>query len=201
MNEQSLANSTDTPSISNTIKELNPIENHDVSSFIIRRSLSNKLDVLAVISPPTPTSSTESITQSIIMIPTDDVKNSAFFNDSDNDSFDDEDEIITSDSVYSSLSPTSSNYGLKICPICFEYSTLQSSSCCKFRCCNTCWCAHISSAINDGRIKISCVSNECNKYLSREIIVNFIRYDSILHERYLKLYANINQNPRAKTCK
>jgi len=200
MNEQNLANSTDTtPSISNTIKELNPIEIHDVNSFIIRRSLSNKLDVLAVISPPT--SSTESITQSIIMIPTDDVKNSTLFNDSDNDSFDDEDEIITSDSIYSSLSPTSSNYGLIICPICFESSTLQSSSCCKFRCCNTCWCAHISSTINDGRIKISCISNECNKYLSREIIVNFIRYDTILHERYLKLYANINQNPRAKTCK
>jgi len=195
MNEQNLANSTDTPSILNTIKESTPLETHDFNPLIICCSFSGKRDVRAVIPPHR--SSTESIT----MTTTDAAKHGAFFNDSDNDSFDDEDEIITSDSVYSSLSPTSSNYGLLSCPICLESSTLQSSSCCKFRCCNTCWCAHISSAINDGRIKISCASNECNKYLSREIIVNFIRYDSILHERYVKLYANINQNPRAKTCK
>jgi hypothetical protein len=121
-----------------------------------------------------------------------------FYNDSDNDSFDDEDEPIVTDSVYSALL---SNSGLMTCPICLESAVLQSASCCKFHCCNSCWCAHISSAINDGRIKISCAASECNKYLSREIIVNFIRFDSNLHERYLKLYANANQNPRAKTCK
>jgi hypothetical protein len=122
-------------------------------------------------------------------------------NDSDNDSFDDEDEAIVTDSIYSSLSSTPTSYAIMSCPICFESLMLESSSCCTFRCCVSCWRTHISTTINDGRIKISCVSNECNKYLTRESIVNFIRYDSVLHERYLKLYANANQNPRAKTCK
>jgi len=196
MTEQNLANSTD---------------------IFTCHSVSNKLNLLPPLTSSTTTLETDSITQSIVTIPTDedhvsnddvkqleilsDINKCEFFNDSDNDSFDDEDETIISESLYPSLPPISSNYGTMSCPICFESSILQSSSCCKFRCCNSCWRSHISAAINDGRIKISCTSNQCDKYLARETIVNFIRYDSILHERYLKLYANMNQNPRAKTCK
>jgi len=121
--------------------------------------------------------------------------------DGDNESFDDDDETMTDEILFSKPFPTPPNYVSSPCPICLEQAVLQVSPCCYFLCCNTCWRAHISSTINDGRIKIPCVANECNKYLTRESIVNFVRYDPPLHERYLKLYLNANKNPRAKTCK
>ena len=132
------------------------------------------------------------------------VEKTVFVSDGDNDSFDDDDdddETITDGVIYSKPIPTPPNYVSSPCPICFEQAVLQVSPCCYFLCCNNCWRAHISSSINDGRIKIPCVANDCNKYLTRESIVNFVRYDPQLHERYLKLYLIANQNPRAKTCK
>lgn len=150
----------------------------------IRRSISNKLDLL-IVAPSTD----------------EDVEKYSSFNDSDTDSFDDENDPTTADVYFVPSSQSSSNYGVLTCPICFESSILQSGSCCEFRCCNVCWRQHISSTINDGRIKISCTSSDCDKFLTRESIINFIRSDATLHERYLKLYANANQNPRAKTCK
>lgn len=123
--------------------------------------------------------------------------------DDDNDSFDDDDDDETT--LHEIVDPKSysipANYVSSPCPICFEAAVLQVSPCCYFLCCNNCWRAHISSTINDGRIKIPCVSNDCHKYLTRESIVNFVRYDPPLHDRYLKLYLIANQNPRAKTCK
>ncbi|CAF1128608.1 unnamed protein product, partial [Adineta ricciae] len=118
----------------------------------------------------------------------------------DDDDDDDDDETIIYDSLDPPSFPTPPNYVSSPCPICLELAVLQVSPCCYFLCCNNCWRAHISSTINDGRIKIPCVANECNKYLTRESIVNFVRYDPSLHDRYLKLYLNANQNPRAKTC-
>lgn len=135
-----------------------------------------------------------------------DVHKSGTVSNSDNDSFheyddDDDDETIIDYSVHSQSFLTPANYVSSPCPICFEQAVLQVSPCCYFLCCNSCWRAHISATINDGRIKIPCVASECNKYLTRESIVNFVRYDPPLHERYLKLYLSANQNPRAKTCK
>lgn len=132
-----------------------------------------------------------------------DVEKTVTMSDGDNESFDDDDddETITDDSLPPQSFPTPPNYVSSPCPICLEQAVLQVSPCCYFLCCNSCWRAHISSTINDGRIKIPCVSSECNKYLTRESIVNFVRYDPSLHERYLKLYLLANQNPRAKTCK
>ena len=131
-----------------------------------------------------------------------DFEKTATVSDVDNISFDDDDDdTIIDDSLYPQSFPIPPNYVSSPCPICLEQAVLQVSPCCYFLCCNNCWRTHISSAINDGRIKIPCVSNECNKYLTRESIVNFVRYDPPLHERYLKLYLNANQNPRAKTCK
>ena len=132
-----------------------------------------------------------------------DFEKTATVSDVDNISFDDDDddETIIDDSLYPQSFPIPPNYVSSPCPICLEQAVLQVSPCCYFLCCNNCWRTHISSTINDGRIKIPCVSNECNKYLTRESIVNFVRYDPPLHERYLKLYLNANQNPRAKTCK
>jgi len=121
--------------------------------------------------------------------------------DGDNESFDDDDETIIDEILYPKPFPTPPNYVSSPCPICFEQAVLQVSPCCYFLCCNNCWRAHISSTINDGRITIPCVANDCNKYLTRESIVNYVRYDPSLHERYLKLYLNANKNPRAKTCK
>ena len=242
-------NSTDTPSsFLHITKESTPLEtSHHVNS-LIRRSSSNKSNVIAETPPPimtitSPTLSTsstasltmhctetDSVTQSIrhqqsitnttltsTSTPIDEshaisyshevqelvrlVEKGIALNDSDNDSFDDEDETITADAHYSSVSSITSNRIIMPCPICFESAALRSSSCCTFQCCMSCWCTHISSTINDGRIKITCISNECNKYLTRESIMNFIRYDPILQERYLKFYANANQNPRAKICK
>jgi hypothetical protein len=232
MAEQNLVNTSDIPP---SIKESIPIENCQVNYSLIRRSLSNKLHVLAVTPPATitttsptiSTSSTASITTYCIetgsvvdsnqcehsiagttipittssteVLP--DVEKCPSLSDSDNDSFDDEDETIIGESFHSSLSSAPANCIILPCPICFESGALQSSSCCTFHCCSSCWRAHISATINDGRIKIPCISRECIKYLTRETTVNFIRYDSVLHERYLKLYTNSNQNPRAKTCK
>lgn len=223
MTEQILANSTDIlPSNLNIIKDSNPLEIHHLSS--------NKLNIHGVTSSSSIDSNTiccietnsiaQSITDTNILIDDNhhiDIKQDELSlnitkcilpNDSDNDSFDDdddddnEDEPINNDSFYSSLSTSlPTNYMIMSCPICCQSTTLQSSTCCSFYCCNTCWRTHISTIINDGKIKISCISNECNKYLSREIIINFIRFDPLLHERYLKLYTNANQNPRAKTCK
>ena len=143
--------------------------------------------------------------------PLTDVEKSATVSNSDNDSFDDDDvvddddddddETVIDGSLYSQSFPTPANYVSSPCPICLEQAVLQVSPCCYFLCCNSCWRAHISAAISDGRIKIPCVATDCNKYLTRESIVNFVRYDPLLHERYLKLYLNANQNPRAKTCK
>ncbi|CAF4411733.1 unnamed protein product, partial [Rotaria magnacalcarata] len=119
-----------------------------------------------------------------------DVEKTATVSDGDNVSFDDDDETIIDYSLYPQSFPTPPNYVSSPCPICLEQAVLQVSPCCYFLCCNSCWRAHISSTISDGRIKIPCVSNECNKYLTRESIVNFVRYDPPLHERYLKLYLN-----------
>ena len=248
MAEQCLSSSTDIPST----LESNTIDNNS----LIRRSLSNRLNVTAVTPLPTvatssPSSSaasstasltiycieTGSVAQSIrrrqsltnttvlpnnIEITTTSIDEGCLLNDNDkpqvlltnvekavsasdgdNDSFDDDDddETITDGVIYSKPIPTPPNYVSSPCPICFEQAVLQVSPCCYFLCCNNCWRAHISSAINDGRIKIPCVANDCNKYLTRESIVNFVRYDPPLHERYLKLYLIANQNPRAKTCK
>ncbi|CAF1118787.1 unnamed protein product [Adineta steineri] len=134
-----------------------------------------------------------------------DVEKTVTMSDGDNESFDDDDdddddETIIDDSLDPQSFPTLPNYVSSPCPICLEQAVLQVSPCCYYLCCNSCWRAHISSTINDGRIKIPCVANECNKYLTRESIVNFVRYDPVLHERYLKLYLTFNQNPRAKTC-
>ncbi|CAF2399690.1 unnamed protein product [Rotaria sp. Silwood2] len=243
MAEQCLSNSTDNPSILHLIKESTPLETTRHVNSLIRRSLSNKLNVLAVTPSTTMTTTSTSSTGSLAMTCTeissvvccirrhqsitnatgtitttstddghvfnDDAKRKESFidadkcaslNASDDDSFDDEDEAIVAESLFSSLSSTISNYVPMYCPICLEPASLQSTSCCTFHSCNSCWRAHISAALNDGRIKISCPSNGCNKYLTRESIVNFIRNDSPLHERYLKLYTNANQNPRAKTC-
>ena len=127
---------------------------------------------------------------------------------SDNDSFNhvdghdnDDDDTIVDYSLHTESFPIPANYVSSPCPICFEQAVLQVSPCCYFLCCNPCWRAHISTTVNDGRIKIPCVASDCAKYLTRESIVNFVRYDPPLHERYLKLYLNANQNPRAKTCK
>ena len=166
-------------------------ETPPVNSFI-RRSMPNRLDA-----------TDDVLAQLMAMhVNEDDIEKGATIDESDNDSFDDEadEERMFSDSFFVSLSTTSANHVLTSCPICFESSILQSASCCKFRCCNSCWRAHITSALNDGRVKISCASSDCNKFLTRDIIVNFLRYDTTLHERYLKLYINANQNPRAKTC-
>jgi hypothetical protein len=242
MAEQYLSSSTDIPST----LESNSL---DVNS-LIRRSLSNKLNVTAVTPPPSVATSssasstasltiycieTGSVAQSIrrrqsltntpvlpnnIEITTTSIDEGCLLNDndkpqvlltnvektisvsdSDNDSFDDDDETITDEILYQKPFPTPPNYVSSPCPICFEQAVLQVSPCCYFLCCNNCWRAHISSTINDGRIKIPCVANDCNKYLTRESIVNLVRYDPPLHERYLKLYLIANQNPRAKTCK
>jgi len=249
MTEQNSTNPTDTtPSTLHLTKESISLETSQVNS-LIRRSLSNKLNVLAgTPSPITAATSTRlsassiaslamyctetdpvtestrcqqsitNITLTSNMTPTDEgranndyirrqellreIEKGISLNHIENDSFDDEDDETTmSDPQYSSLRSIESNRVIMPCPICFESSALQSSSCCKFYCCNSCWCAHISSTINDGRIKITCISNECNKYLTRESITNYIRYDRILQERYLKFYAYANQNPRAKICK
>jgi hypothetical protein len=131
-----------------------------------------------------------------------DVEKTVTVSDGDSESFDDDDddETIIDDSLFPQSFPTPPNFVSSPCPICLEQAVLQVSPCCYFLCCNSCWRANISATINDGRIKIPCVSSECNKYLTRESIVNFVRYDPPLHERYLKLYLNANQNPRAKTC-
>ena len=257
MAEQCLSSSTDIPSTLYTVKESNPLDILDVNS-LVHRSLSNKLNVTTMTSPPSiattsssssssSASSTASLTiycietgsvaQSIrrrqsltntTIIPNNnnieitttsidegrllnnndkpqelltDVEKTVTVSDGDNESFDDDDETIIDDSLYAQSFPTPPNFVSSPCPICLEQAVLQVSPCCYFLCCNNCWRAHISSTINDGRIKIPCVSSECNKYLTRESIVNFVRYDPPLHERYLKLYLNFNQNPRAKTCK
>ena len=185
MTEQTFDNLADTSS---------GVERLAENSFI-RRSISNKLDLLIV--PPTTLSA-----EDVLLQPTmDDIEKYLALNDSDTDSFDDENDPTITDSVYGLSTVTSSSYGLLPCPICFDTSVLQSALCCEFRCCGSCWRQHISSTINDGRIKVPCASSNCDKHLTREAISNFIRYDPILSERYSKLYAIANQNPRAKTCK
>jgi hypothetical protein len=243
MAEQCLASSTDIPSTLHIAKQSNSLDTLDVNS-LIRRSLSNKLNVTAVTPPPSvattsssAASSTASLTiycietgsvaqsirrrQSLTNTSIDEgcllndndkpqvlltnVEKIVSASDGDNDSFDDDDddddETTIDEISYPKPFPTPPNYVSSPCPICFEQAVLQVSPCCYFLCCNNCWRAHISSTINDGRIKIPCVANDCNKYLTRESIVNFVRYDPSLHERYLKLYLIANQNPRAKTCK
>ena len=258
MAEQCLSSSTDIPSNLHTVKESNSLDTLDVNS-LVRRSLSNKLNVTTIAPPPpspssTATSSSASSTASLTIycIETGSVAQSirrrqsltnpigqpnnieitttsinegrlldehdktqvlltntektAVTSDNDNDSFDDDDDddddgTIIDDIVDSKPFTMPANYVSSPCPICFEQAVLQVSPCCYFLCCNNCWRAHISSAINDGRIKIPCVANDCQKYLTRESIVNFVRYDPALHDRYLKLYLIANQNPRAKTCK
>ena len=135
-----------------------------------------------------------------------DAEKTAAINDGDNISLgdeddDDDDETIVDDSLYPQSFPAPPNCVMSPCPICFEQAVLQVSSCCYFLCCNSCWRAHILATLNDGRIKIPCAANECNKYLTREAIVNFVRHDQPLHEHFLKSYSIANQNPRAKTCK
>ncbi|CAF3698142.1 unnamed protein product [Rotaria socialis] len=252
MAEQCLSNATETPSISHPMKQPTSIEARHVNT-LIRRSLSNKLNILSLTPSTTMTTASTPSTGSLAMTcielgcvvrsihrpqsimnatetitttpSTDedhvfmhdvkrlevltDANNCALTFDSDNDdndddddddSFDDEEEAIVADSLNSSLSSTMLNYVPMPCPICLEQASLQTAPCCTFYCCSSCWRSHISASLNDGRIKMLCPSNECNKYLTRDSIVNFLRYDPILYERYHKLYDNANQNPRAKTC-
>jgi hypothetical protein len=252
MAEQCISSSTDIPSTLDVVKESNPLNTLDINS-LVRRSLSNKLNVTAVTPPPsiatTTTSSSASSTASLTIycietgsvaqsirrrqsltnttvLPNNieitptcvdegrllndndkpqvlltNVEKTTSMSDVDNESFDDDEETMTDEILYPKPFPTPPNYVSSPCPICFEQAVLQVSPCCYFLCCNNCWRAHISSTINDGRITIPCVANDCNKYLTRESIVNYVRYDPPLHERYLKLYLNANKNPRAKTCK
>ena len=86
------------------------------------------------------------------------------------------------------------------CPICCDDALLYGSPCCAFLCCLPCWRGHISATLNDGRIKVNCVANECKKHLPRESVLDFIRTDANLHDRYNKLFTLLNQNPRSKTC-
>ena len=115
---------------------------------------------------------------------------------SDNDFSDDESE--------SSIIPLRQRplpeYLMHTCPICMEPRMLNPSPCCSFVCCRPCWHLHISAAVNDGHVKLSCASIDCKKYLSKEFILDHIRSDTPLHERFMKLYINANQNPRSKTC-
>ena len=92
------------------------------------------------------------------------------------------------------------NYPGQTCPICMDSVGLYPSPCCSFACCTPCWHLHISTAVNDGRVKVPCASNDCKKYLPKEFILNYIGADSQLHERFIKLYLIANQNPRSKTC-
>lgn len=186
MTEQTFDNLPDTSS---------SVERLAAENSFIRRSISNKLDLLIV--PPTMLSTEDVLLQSTM----DGLEKDFSFHDSDTDSFDDENDPIAVDSVYGLSTITSSSYGLLPCPICFETTVLQSASCCEFRCCGSCWRQQISATVNDGRVKIPCASNDCDKHLTRETISSFIRYDPMLHERYSKLYIIANQNPRAKTCK
>lgn len=258
MAEQCLSSSTDIPSSLHSVKESNSLDTLDVNS-LVRRSLSNKLNVSTMAPPSTTTTTTtnssasstasltiycietgsvaqsirrrQSLTNPIGQLNNIEITTTSSINegrlldehdktqvlltntekttvtsDNDNDSFDDDDdddddETTMDDIVDPKPFTIPANYVSSPCPICFEQAVLQVSPCCYFLCCNNCWRAHISSTINDGRIKIPCVANDCNKFLTRESIVNFVRYDPPLHDRYLKLYLIANQNPRAKTCK
>jgi hypothetical protein len=229
MAEQSLANSTDISSASHILKDSNSLIRRSLSNKFNVSAVTPSSSMASIASSSTSsltmycietgsigqslTNTTEAITTTPInedRVFNDDIKRqelshdtekSAVVTDSDNDFSDDEDEGIVAEYLSRLSSTTPVNCIMMTCPICFESSALQSSPCCTFFCCNSCWRSHISSAINDGRIKISCVSYECNKYLPRESVVTFIRDDILLNERYLKLYTNANQNPRAKTCK
>lgn len=123
--------------------------------------------------------------------------------DDDDDSFDDDDlqDVIGRElgTIYAPISSLD-NVVRQTCPICFDNALLYGSPCCAFLCCLSCWRAHISATLNDGRIQVICVANECKKYLPRENLLDFIRGESNLHDRYTKLFVILNQNPRSKTC-
>ena len=226
MTEQTLADTTDTPSTSCLARPSISVEVCPTNPAL-RRSMSGELNVPAVtIQDPLATvphtiddsevlDATEALRLSSRVLTDEDrasmsdprvhrfLRSAARQpddSDSDTDSFDDEEDTFVAHSIASSISVDTPSYVATSCPICCETAFLRPSTCCIFQCCCSCWRAHISAALNDGRIKISCVSSDCSKYLTKESIVNFIRHDPVLHERYLKLYINANQNPRAKTC-
>ena len=121
--------------------------------------------------------------------------------DVDDDSFDDEDETFIEESMYSISAFPPVHSVVLPCPICLETAVLRPSPCCSFSCCQTCWAAHVTATINDGRIQVPCVASQCNSYLPRELIISTIRYEESSYARYMKLYSVFNQNPRSKTCK
>ncbi|CAF3819873.1 unnamed protein product [Adineta steineri] len=204
------------------MKESIPLETCHVIS-LNQCAVSNKLDIIpadpqSIVLTTSTTSLTmpdidadaihheQLITDPLIVTPVSENLDEEFLpvdeeNDTVNASVDDEDEsTTTTGSFHSRILAGAEKYFLMSCPICLQAAVLLSSSCCTFECCVSCWCSHISATLNDGRIKIPCMSNDCNKCLRRESIMNFMRHDSVLHDRYLKLYANANQSPRAKTC-
>jgi hypothetical protein len=164
------------------------VDQHDVESILTRTEpmLNNSSDEIRA--------ATESeMLQSLLA----ELKRHRSYRRAANDSFDDEDDLILDDPL--SQLQTSSQFSMT-CPICLESTQLRISSCCSFSFCNYCWLAHISAAINDGRIQIPCASSSCTKYISRETILSLIQHDDSLHDHYLKLYTIANQNERRKTC-
>lgn len=123
--------------------------------------------------------------------------------DRDDDSFDDDDDEADreSDGDAKYVELRTPDLPRMTCPICFENTYLQASPCCSYASCLSCWRAHIASALSDGRVTVNCVSLDCTKHLPRETILDIIRTDQALSDRYARLYTILNQNPRSKTCK
>lgn len=115
------------------------------------------------------------------------------------------------DYIFGSVQLVSSNDGLDVrpkqepslleCQICLEFSLLRPSSCCLSNVCPKCLFSHLSTNINEARIRVPCPS--CSHIFSRDEIIDALTEtdtDGTLTERYKRFYADINGEANVKTC-
>ncbi|UJR23243.1 hypothetical protein I4U23_026263 [Adineta vaga] len=87
------------------------------------------------------------------------------------------------------------------CIICLEEVSIHHLRCCSSSICSKCLYLHLSTNINEGRIRLLCPS--CSHIFTHEEILLLLTkydYDGILTERYKRFYADINGESHIKTC-
>ena len=94
-----------------------------------------------------------------------------------------------------------------ICKVCFELMDKKqlklNSLPCGHICCNQCWMNYLKSKILEAKVEqIECFEYQCNQILSEQFILDHIKKDNKLLEKYkkFKLRAEILNDPNKRQC-
>ncbi|XP_052763086.1 uncharacterized protein LOC128205469 isoform X2 [Mya arenaria] len=84
------------------------------------------------------------------------------------------------------------------CLVCLETKTLHKRECCSFPVCDDCIGTYLETNIQDGMIKITCISDQCNVAMVKDEIL--ARVSVPMKEKFNKFLVDANKDPKIKTC-